>query len=32
MDGVIVGMFTSSILDCGLKPRLGQAKDYNLVY
>jgi len=30
MDGVMVGMFASSVLDCGLKPRLGQTKDYKI--
>ena len=30
ISGVMVGMLTSSVEDCGFEPQLGQIKDYKI--
>ena len=30
IDGVMVGVFTVSVIDCGYEPRSGQTKDYEI--
>ena len=30
IDGVLVSVLTSSAVDCGFEPRLGQTKDYKI--